>query len=162
MVMKNEWKAWRVATFDDGLIVCEGIKRSQSYFLSWKSFKETKAVSCCITQHQQQKHLAISEYKFQDLSNLYNVWTNHLSYHKERRTVCRSKDNHLVVKLVTIFQYGTEVRKIVRCHRRDFSWKNVLWCCKEATEQPERFIFVQYKKVYQNLCFHSKHKIVRD
>jgi hypothetical protein len=130
MVVKNTWIACRVATFDDGLLSVRASKLVKATFFLEELLKKAKAVSCCITKHQQEKYLAIPEYNFQDFTNLYNVWTDHLSNHKEGRMVCHYKDYRLIVKPVTIFHYETELARLLGVAEQTFLGKRYFGAAK--------------------------------
>ena len=74
-----------------------------------------------------------------DFSNLQHVRTHHLSDHYETRTICCSKDHHLMEELVTIFHNGTKLHNITGCDRGHFSRKKVLRRTEEPAEASEKF-----------------------
>ncbi len=138
MVMKDKWITYGVSSFDEGLVVDQLLKASQCYSVFWQGFKKAKVVSCRITERHQEKDSSVSEYDFQDFANLQQVRTDHFGNHYEARAVGSSKDHHLMVELVSIFQNVIRLDNITGCDRGHFSRKKVLRRTEEAAEASEK------------------------
>jgi len=116
MMMKHEGIAALISPFDDGLVVYYGIVGDQGNSVLWQGFKETKLVPCRIAKHHQQKNCSLSQYNFEDLSNLNYIGTEHFGYHKKASLVCCTPDNNLVIELIAKLHCWTVFHNITwRC-----------------------------------------------
>lgn len=138
MMVENEWIAGGVSSFDDRLVVCQGLVANHCYTVFRQCLKESQVVPGCITQYHQEKDSVLPQYNFQDFPDLQHVGTDDLGDHKETTPVGCASDQHLLGELVTRLHHGAEPRNVIGCRWGDFSEEEEHRLAEQTDEAPEK------------------------